>query len=266
MHAPPHVFLALKILERQAGRSGQGRATDDLPSRGSPWPSHHLGISRGPCRLLHACERQGYSLDMSNGVTALVLVCTLKSSPATSSSELLATQVLAALRQQGVEGHLVRVVDHGVRFGVSTDEGEDDGWPRIRDQMLAADILVIATPIWMGQPSSVCKMVLERLDAELRETDDEGRLLTYGKAAMVAAVGNEDGAHHVIAECLQALNDTGFSIAPNAGTYWVGQAMQTTDYQELDPSPEETTSATRSAVANTVHLARLLQGSDYPPP
>jgi hypothetical protein len=62
------------------------------------------------------------------------------------------------------------------------------------------------------------------------------------------------------------LNDTGFSIAPNAGTYWVGQAMQTTDYQELDPSPEETTSATRSAVANTVHLARLLQGSDYPPP
>jgi len=130
--------------------------------------------------------------------------------------------------------------------------------------MLDADILVVAAPIWMGQPSSVCKMVLERLDAELSETDDEGRLLTYGKVAMVAVVGNEDGAHHVIAECLQALNDTGFSVAANAGTYWVGQAMQTTDYQDLDPSPEETTSATRSAAANAVHLARLLQDAAYP--
>jgi multimeric flavodoxin WrbA len=201
---------------------------------------------------------------MSNAITALVLNCTLKPSPETSSTQLLATQVLEALEQHGAEGEVVRVVDHGVRFGVSTDEGEGDGWPGIRERMLDADILVVAAPIWMGQPSSVCKMVLERLDAELSETDDEGRLLTYGKVAMVAVVGNEDGAHHVIAECLQALNDTGFSVAANAGTYWVGQAMQTTDYQDLDPSPEETTSAARSAAANAVHLARLLQDAAYP--
>jgi multimeric flavodoxin WrbA len=201
---------------------------------------------------------------MSNGVSALILVCTLKESPAESSSDRLATQVLDALQEQGAEGEIVRVVDHGVRFGVSTDEGEGDGWPEIRATMLQTDVLVIATPIWMGQPSSVCKMVLERLDAELSETDEEGRPLTYGKVAVVAVVGNEDGAHHVVAECLQALNDTGFSVAPNAGTYWVGQAMQTTDYKDLDPSPEETTSATRSAVANAVHLARLLQDSGYP--
>jgi multimeric flavodoxin WrbA len=201
---------------------------------------------------------------MSNAITALVLNCTLKPSPETSSTQLLATQVLEALEQHGAEGEVVRVVDHGVRFGVSTDEGEGDGWPGIRERMLDADILVVAAPIWMGQPSSVCKMVLERLDAELSETDDEGRLLTYGKVAMVAVVGNEDGAHHVIAECLQALNDTGFSVAANAGTYWVGQAMRTTDYQDLDPSPEETTSATRSAAANAVHLARLLQDAAYP--
>ncbi|MDX6360482.1 MAG: hypothetical protein QOH37_3536 [Nocardioidaceae bacterium] len=201
---------------------------------------------------------------MSNGVTALVLVCTLKPSPAESSSDLLAGQVLEALRQEGADGEIIRVVDHDVRFGVSTDEGDGDGWPAIRAKMLDADVLVIATPIWMGQPASVCKVVLERLDAELSETDEEGRLLTYGKVAMVAVVGNEDGAHHVIAECLQALNDTGFSVAANAGTYWVGKAMQTTDYRDLDPSPEETTSATRSAVANSVHLARLLQASGYP--
>jgi len=201
---------------------------------------------------------------MSNAITALVLVCTLKPSPAESSSDLLAHQVLDALREEGAEGEVLRVADHGVRFGVSTDEGDGDGWPEIRTKMLDADVLVLATPIWMGQPSSVCKMVLERLDAELSESDDEGRLLTYGKVAMVAVVGNEDGAHHVVAECLQALNDTGFSVAPNSGTYWVGRAMQTTDYKDLDPSPEETTAATRSAAANAVHLARLLQGAAYP--
>jgi multimeric flavodoxin WrbA len=201
---------------------------------------------------------------MTTVVNALILVCTLRPSPAESSSDLLATQVLAAFREHGADGEIVRVVDHGVRFGVSTNEGEGDGWPGIREKLLAADVLVVATPIWMGQPSSVCKMVLERLDAELSESDDEGRLLTYGKVAMVAAVGNEDGAHHVVAECLQAMNDTGFSVAANAGTYWVGTAMQTVDYKDLDPSPKETTSATRSAVANAVHLARLLQGAEYP--
>ena len=86
---------------------------------------------------------------------ALVLVCTLKPSPAPSSSELLGRQVLEALAEHGVTGEVVRVVDHDVKFGVSTDEGDGDEWPAIRAKMLAADILVIATPIWMGQPSSV---------------------------------------------------------------------------------------------------------------
>ena len=200
---------------------------------------------------------------MSN-LTALVLVCTLKPSPAPSSSVLLGTQVLSELESLGVSGELVRVVDHDVRFGVGTDEGDGDAWPEIRQKMLDADILVIATPIWLGQPSSVCKMVLERLDAEISETDEEGRLLTFGKVAAVAVVGNEDGAHHTVAECLQALNDTGFSIAANAGTYWVGEAMQGTDYRDLDPSPETTTSTTRTVAANAVHLARLLASSPYP--
>ena len=138
-------------------------------------------------------------------------------------------------------------------------------WPAIREKMLGSDILVIATPIWLGQPSSVCKMVLERLDAELGETDDEGRMLTYGKVAAVAVVGNEDGAHRVVADCLQALSDTGFSIAANAGTYWVGEAMQGTDYNDLEQTPETTGSANKTLAANTVHLARLLRSDPYPP-
>ncbi|MEK8105942.1 NAD(P)H-dependent oxidoreductase [Micromonospora sp. M12] len=141
----------------------------------------------------------------------LVLNCTLKPSPTPSSSEQLGQEVLAELAAQGVEGEMVRVVDHDVRFGVSTDEGDGDGWPAIRAKLLAAQVLVIATPIWLGQPSSVCKMVLERLDAELSETDDEGRLLTYGKVAGVAVVGNEDGAHHTIGQVQQALNEVGFT-------------------------------------------------------
>lgn len=195
---------------------------------------------------------------------ALALVCTLKPSPTESSSQLLAEEVLEHLARFDVDGEAVRVVDHGVSFGVSTDEGDGDGWPALRSRMLDADILVIATPIWLGQPASVAKVVLERLDAELSETDEEGRMLTYGKVAAVAVVGNEDGAHHTTAELLQGLNDTGFSMAANATTYWVGEAMQATDYRDLDPRPEKTEQTTRTLAANAVHLARLLQSSPYP--
>ncbi len=195
---------------------------------------------------------------------ALVLVCSLKPSPASSSSELLGRQVLEALEEEGATGEVVRVVDHDVKFGVSTDEGGGDAWPEIRRKLLGSDIVVIATPIWLGQQSSVCKLVLERLDAEISETDDQGRLLTEGKVGLVAVVGNEDGAHHVTAEVLQALNDTGFSIAANAATYWVGEAMHGTDYQDLDETPEVTATTTSTAARNAAHLARLLKDAGYP--
>ncbi|HWJ09371.1 MAG TPA: NAD(P)H-dependent oxidoreductase [Nocardioides sp.] len=196
---------------------------------------------------------------------ALVLCCTLRKSPSESSSDLLGRRVLDALGEHSVTGDLVRVVDHPVAFGVSADEGDGDAWPQLRQQVLAADILVLATPIWMGQPSAVCKMVLERLDAELSETDDEGRTLTSGKVAGVAVVGNEDGAHHVSAEVYQALSDVGFTIPANGVTYWVGEAMQGTDYQDLDPEPEKTAQTTSTLAANAAHLARLLKASPYPP-
>jgi multimeric flavodoxin WrbA len=197
-------------------------------------------------------------------LTALVLSCTLKPSPAESSADLLGRQVLDALAEHDVTGELVRVVDRGVRFGVTTDEGDGDGWPGIRDKMLAADILVVSTPIWMGQPSAVCKMALERLDAELGESDDEGRMLTYGKVAVVAVVGNEDGAHHVSAEVFQALNDTGFTIPAAGVTYWVGEAMQGEDYKDQEPTPEKTAGTTKTVAANAAHLARLLKPANYP--
>lgn len=194
----------------------------------------------------------------------LVLSCTLKKSPAESSADLLGTQILAAFADLGVSGTLARVVDHDVRFGVSADEGDGDAWPVLRRQMLDAEILVLVTPIWMGQPSSVCKIVLERLDAELSETDDQGRLLTFGKVAAIGVVGNEDGAHHVTAEVAQALNDVGFTLPASASTYWVGEAMQAVDYKDLTTTPEKTAQTTHTLAANATHLAGLLSASPYP--
>jgi multimeric flavodoxin WrbA len=102
---------------------------------------------------------------------------------------LLGQQVLEKLEAEGATGEIVRIADHDVKFGVATDEGDGGAWPGIRQKMLDSDILVIATPIWMGQPASVCKVVLERLDAELSETDDQGRMTTEDKVALVAVVG-----------------------------------------------------------------------------
>ncbi|MEU8566269.1 NAD(P)H-dependent oxidoreductase [Streptomyces cyaneofuscatus] len=197
---------------------------------------------------------------------ALALVCTLNASPARSSSQYLAEQVMAEFESHGVRGEIVRVADHDVRAGVEVDMGDGDAWPAIREKMLAADILLIATPIWLGHPSSLCQRVLERLDGELSESDDQGRPLVYGKVATVAVVGNEDGAHKVSADLFQGLDDVGFSLAPGAVTYWVGEAMQGTDYQDLDETPETVASTTRTLAANAVHLARLLADAPYPAP
>ncbi|MBW5425685.1 NADPH-dependent oxidoreductase, partial [Streptomyces sp. BG9H] len=192
-------------------------------------------------------------------------VCTLSPSPSPSSSELLAGQVLAELEKLEVSVESVRVADHDVKSGISTDLGDGDAWPALREKVLAADILLLATPIWLGHPSSICQRVLERLNAET-ETDDQGRPLIHGKVAAVAVVGNEDGAHKVSADVFQGLNDIGFSLAPGAVTYWVGEAQQGTDYQDLEKTPDAVADTTRALAANTVHLARLLSEAPYPPP
>lgn len=211
----------------------------------------------------HASRAVGYRAPMTD-LRALVLNCTLKPSPAESSTEVLGTELMGELGRHGVTSEMVRVVDHDVRFGISPDEGDGDAWPGIRRQMLDADLLVLVTPIWLGQPSAVCKMVLERLNAELSETDEQGRMSTYGKVATVGVVGNEDGAHHITAILYQALNDVGFTIPAQGGTYWNGQAMHTVDYKDLDETPEPTASATATSTANAAHLARLLRGHAYP--
>src|SRR3954454_7647810 len=196
-------------------------------------------------------------------LTALALTCSLKPSPEPSSTDKLAGQVLDALAEQGVTGELVRVRDHSVTPGVLVDMGEGDEWPAIREKLLAADILVFATPTWVGHMTSVAQGVLERLDGELSETDDSGRPLIAGKVPVVPVVGNEDGAHHISADAFQALVDVGFTIPAQGVTYWNGEAMSGVDYLELEETPEPVAQATTTLAENAAHLARLLKADPY---
>lgn len=199
-------------------------------------------------------------------IKALAFNSTLKSSTSSekSSTGKLLELITQEFKKHGVETETIRLADHAIKPGVTSDEGEGDAWPKIREKVLEADILLIGTPIWLGQPSSVCKRALERMDAFLEETDDEGRMISYGKVAAVAVVGNEDGAHHVSAELYQALNDVGFTIPANAVAYWVGEAMGSTNFVDLDETPEEVETMIAMLARNTAHLAGLLKESQYP--
>lgn len=201
---------------------------------------------------------------MTAQLTALAISCTLKPSPAESSTDLLGSQILSALAEHGVTGELVRAVDHVISPGVEADMGGGDEWPALREKVHAADILVLLTPTWMGQQSSVAQRVLERLDAELSETDDAGRPILFDKVAIAGIVGNEDGAHHIAAILFQSLNDVGYSVPAQASIYWNGEAMQTVDYKDLDETPEKVGQATATAARNAAHLAGLLKTDRYP--
>ena len=209
-------------------------------------------------------RRGGQGCPMTTPLRALALVCSLKPSPAASSTDLIARQVLEELAGHDVTGEVVRVVDHDVKPGVEKDMGDGDAWPAIREKVLAADVLVLATPTWMGQASSVCMRVLERLDAELSETDDQGRPSVFGKVAGVAVVGNEDGAHHISLAGLpgaqrRRLHD------PGAGEHLLerrGHARHRLPGPRRDPRGHRRDE--RDGRREPAHLARLLQGANFP--
>lgn len=197
---------------------------------------------------------------------AVLLSCTLKPSPEPSNTEALADVVLAELREQGVETTTFRVVDHDVRPGVSTDMGDGDGWPRIHDALLEAEILVVGSPTWVGHPSSVAQRVIERMDAMISETDEDGRPVAYGRVAGVVVTGNEDGAHHVIAEISGALVDIGYTIPGQAWTYWNRGPGPGEDYSGTDEGKDWSASTGRTMASQLVAAARALRAHPYPAP
>lgn len=197
---------------------------------------------------------------------AVVLNCTLKRSPAPSNTERLARVLVDAFGREQVETTLIRVVDHQVLPGVTSDEGDGDAWPAIRARIVAAEILVLATPTWLGQPSSVAKRALERMDAMLSETDDAGRPIAYGRVAGFVVTGNEDGAHHVIAELAQAVVDIGFTVPGQAWTYWNMGPGPGPDYGETDHGHDWSRRTGEAAAANLLAVARALQATPIPAP
>ena len=202
--------------------------------------------------------------NLADTLRAIALNCTLKPSGDSSTDAMIAV-LSDAFAQRGVTlTETVRVAAHDVKPGVTSDEGDGDAWPALRDKILAHDILIFGGPIWMGQIGSIAKRVLERMDAFISETDDKGRMPSYNKVAVAAIVGNEDGAHWSSAQLFQSLNDTGWTIPPVAACYWVGEAMGSTDFKDLPETPEKVTKTAAMVATNAAHLARLLKEAPLP--
>ena len=197
--------------------------------------------------------------------TAIAINCSLKPTTGEPSSTDKMIELLAGeFKKHGIElAETIRIADYNVKPGVSSDEGDGDDWPDIRTRILAADILIFGTPIWLGQTSSIAQRVLERMDAFLGETDDAGRTPSFNKVAVAAIVGNEDGAHRVTADLFQALNDVGWTIPAAASCYWVGEAMQSIDFKDLPKPPEKIVQAAQMLAANAAHVSGLLAVNKY---
>jgi multimeric flavodoxin WrbA len=195
---------------------------------------------------------------------AVVLNCTLKASPEPSNTADLTSVVVAELQAQGVTTEEVRVADHHVPPGVATEVGDGDEWPQIHQRLLEAEILVVATPTWVGHPSSIAQRVIERMDAMISETDEENRPVAYNRVAGVVVTGNEDGAHHVISEVAGALGDIGYTIPGQAWTYWNMGPGPGPSYRDTDHGHSWSERTARTMARNLVAVARALQASPVP--
>ncbi|HEY0689734.1 MAG TPA: flavodoxin family protein [Kribbella sp.] len=197
---------------------------------------------------------------------AVVIGCTLKPTPSPSNTEALAKVVVDELRERGVEVEVIRAADLNIPPGVETDVGPGDDWPQVHRKLLAAEILIIASPTWLGRPSSIAQRVLERMDAMLSETDDAGRPVAYNRVAGVGVTGNEDGAHHVISEISGALGDIGYTIPGQAWTYWHLGPGPGPNYLDEDKGHDWAESTGRAMAANLTGVAEALAAKPLSPP
>ncbi|QEC77085.1 flavodoxin family protein [Mucilaginibacter ginsenosidivorax] len=195
---------------------------------------------------------------------ALVLNCTLKPSPLPSNTEALATEVVHALEKLGAKTKMIRVADYDVKTGSKSDMGEGDGWPAILKELLAADILIMATPTWMGTLSSIAMRVMERINGLYPVKDEEGRPVTYNKVAGFVVTGEEDGARHVVTEIAGGLMDVGFTIAPQSYTYWNNGPGPGKAYLDSDFRKDWSKQTGKLVAANVVAVAKALKKTPIP--
>jgi multimeric flavodoxin WrbA len=199
-------------------------------------------------------------------LSAVYINCTLKRSPEPSNTRALADRSIQILAENGVAVDLIRAIDHDIATGVypdMTEHGwEHDDWPPIFEKVMAADILVLLSPIWLGEKSSVCTRVIERLYGNSHLLNDAGQYAYYGRVGGCIITGNEDGAKHCAMNILYSLQHLGFTIPPQADSGWMGEAGPGPSY--LDPGsggPENdfTNRNTAFLTWNLMHLARMLK-------
>lgn len=206
-----------------------------------------------------------------SSLKALFLNCTLKKSPDKSHTEGLIKQSMAIMEANGVATELIRPVDHNIAFGVYPDMTEhgwdEDDWPDIQKKVLEADILVLGTPIWLGDKSSVATMTIERLYGFSGMLNDEGQYIYYGKAGGCIVTGNEDGAKHCAMNVLYSLQHLGYTIPPQADAAWVGEAGPGPSYLDKGSGGPENDFTNRNVTFmtwNLMHVAHTNKNLGFP--
>ncbi len=195
---------------------------------------------------------------------ALYLNCTLKRSPEPSHTQLLIDRSIAIMRGEGVGVECLRPVDVNAAFGVYPDMTEHgwpvDDWPQVQEKVMAADILVVATPIWLGDKSSVCTRTIERLYGTSSILNGRGQYAYYGRVGGCLVTGNEDGIKHVAMNVLYSLQHLGYAIPPQADAGWIGEAGPGASYGD-DGAGLDNDFTNRNVTFmtwNLLHLARML--------
>jgi multimeric flavodoxin WrbA len=199
-------------------------------------------------------------------VRALFVNCTLKPSPELSHTEGLIRISREIMERNGVEVDAIRAVDHDIAPGVWPDMREhgaaSDEWPELYERVKAADILVLCSPIWLGEKSSVCTRIVERLYACSSVLNDSGQYAYYGKVGGCLITGNEDGIKHCSMNILYSLQHLGYTIPPQADAGWIGEAGPGPSYLDEDsggPDNDFTNRNTTFMTWNLLHLARMLK-------
>ncbi|MFL0352264.1 flavodoxin family protein [Xanthomarina sp. GH4-25] len=197
---------------------------------------------------------------------AIYVNCTLKKSPRQSHTDGLMEVSKNIMKTEGVSAKHIRLVDHDVAFGVypdMTEHGvEKDEWPSLFKEIFEADILIIGSPIWLGEKSSVCQKLIERLYAMSGKTNDKGQYLFYGKVGGCVITGNEDGIKHCAMGILYALQHVGYSIPPQADCGWIGEAGPGPSYLDNESNAKNNNFTNRNTTFmtyNLLHLAKLLK-------
>jgi multimeric flavodoxin WrbA len=199
-------------------------------------------------------------------LSAVFINCTLKPSPEPSNTRALAQRSIDVLEGEGVAVEVIRALDHEIATGVQPDMTEygwdRDDWPEIFDKVMAADILVLLSPIWLGEKSSVCTHIIERLYGNSHLLNDDGQYAYYGRVGGCLITGNEDGAKHCAMNILYSLQHLGFVIPPQADSGWMGEAGPGPSYLDDGsggPENDFTNRNTHFMTWNLMHLARMLK-------